>query len=231
MHTHGLGACFKHLGAEIVALTYRSFTGFPCKSLDTYEPPGFCQRSPYIFHAVVTPVAFFAAGHRSMFKQELAAPDVAHRKLFRRVAGPPAGMDWSRPWHEILHDWNVQVSVFCGPIRHETLVKNTFGTTLEKLFIMRLSLVGCACKVTIGGEISCYKCTAAWQQHKDCSRSRIGNTESSDQSSGLQIVLLVHHGRGRLGRYPGILVLIWRRIFEVNLTQSLATYPKVGTVF
>ena len=152
-----------------------------------------------------------------MFKQELAAPDVAHRKLFRRVAGPPAGMDWSRPWHEILHDWNVQVSVFCGPSRHETLVKNTFGTTLK------------SCSLC-GGEISCYKCTAAWQQHKDCSRSRIGNTESSDQSSGLQIVLLVHHGRGRLGRYPGILVSIWRRIFEVNLTQSLATYPKVGTI-
>ena len=23
--------------------------GFPCKSLDAYEPPNFCQRSPYIF--------------------------------------------------------------------------------------------------------------------------------------------------------------------------------------
>ena len=55
-------------------------------------------------HAVVTPVACFAAGHRKIFKQELAALDVAHRKLLRRVVGPPAGMDWSRPWHEILHD-------------------------------------------------------------------------------------------------------------------------------
>ena len=66
------------------------------------------------FHAVVTPVACFAAGHRKIFKQELAALDVAHRKLLRRVVGPPAGMDWSRPWHEILHDWNVRVSIFVG---------------------------------------------------------------------------------------------------------------------
>ena len=41
------------------------------------------------FHAVVTPVACFAAGHRKIFKQELAALDVAHRKLLRRVVGPP----------------------------------------------------------------------------------------------------------------------------------------------
>ena len=59
------------------------------------------------FHGVVTPVACFAAGHRIILKQKLAALDVAHRKLLCRVVGPPAGMDWSRPWHEILHDWNV----------------------------------------------------------------------------------------------------------------------------
>ena len=70
-----------------------SVTGFPCKSIDTYEPPGFCQRSPYIFHAVVTPVGCFTAGHRTIFKQELAALDVAHRKLLCHVVGPPAGMD------------------------------------------------------------------------------------------------------------------------------------------
>ena len=78
------------------------------------------------FHAVVTPVACFAAGHRKIFKQELAAPDVAHRKLLRRVVGLPAGMDWSRPWHEILHDWNVRVSIFVGqaglkPLSHTCL--------------------------------------------------------------------------------------------------------------
>ena len=65
-----------------------------------------------LFYAVVTPVACFAAGHRKIFKQELTALDVANRKLLRRVVGPPAGMDWSRPWHEILHDRNVRVSIF-----------------------------------------------------------------------------------------------------------------------
>ncbi len=53
------------------------------------------------FHAVVTRVACFAAGHRTIFKQELATLDVAHRKLLRHVVGPPAGMDWSSPWDEI----------------------------------------------------------------------------------------------------------------------------------
>jgi len=84
-----------------------------------------------VFHAVVTPVACFAAGYRKIFKQELAALDLAHRKLLHRVVGPPAGMDWSRPWHEILHDWNVRVSIFCGPSWLETLVAHMFRTTLE----------------------------------------------------------------------------------------------------
>ena len=83
------------------------------------------------FHAVVTPVACFAAGHRKIFKQELAALDVAHRKLLRRVVGPPAGMDWSRPWYEILHDWNVRVSIFVGqaglkPWSHTCLEQHCF---------------------------------------------------------------------------------------------------------
>ena len=37
------------------------------------------------FHVVVTSVATFAAGHRTIFQQELAAHDVAHRKLLRSV--------------------------------------------------------------------------------------------------------------------------------------------------
>ena len=83
-----------------------------------------CKDRLTFFHAVVTPVACFAAGHRTIFKQELAAIDVAHRKLLRQVVGPPAGMDWSRPWHEILHDWNVRASTL-------TMITNMFGTRLE----------------------------------------------------------------------------------------------------
>ena len=30
----------------------------------------------------------------------------------RSVVGPPAATDWSRPWHEILHDWNAPVAQF-----------------------------------------------------------------------------------------------------------------------
>ena len=33
---------------------------------------------------------------------------------FRHVVGPPAGMDWPRPWRKILHDWNVRASTFLG---------------------------------------------------------------------------------------------------------------------
>ena len=106
-----------------------SITGLPCKSLDSYEPPDLCQRTLYILSCSSDPSG--AAGHRKIFKQELTALDVAHRKLLRRVVGPPAGMDWSRPWHEILHDWNVRVSNFCGPSWLETLVTHMFGTTLE----------------------------------------------------------------------------------------------------
>ena len=31
------------------------------------------------------------------------------RRLLRSVVGPPGGMDWTRPWHEILHVWNGRV--------------------------------------------------------------------------------------------------------------------------
>ena len=64
------------------------------------------------FDTVITPVACFAAGHRAIFKNNLNNVDVVFRKLLRRVVGPPAATDWSRPWHEILHDWNARVAQF-----------------------------------------------------------------------------------------------------------------------
>ena len=36
------------------------------------------------------------------------------QKLLRNVVGPPAGMDWASPWHEILHDWNGRVNEFAA---------------------------------------------------------------------------------------------------------------------
>ena len=76
------------------------------RSILTNHQVSFKDRHTF-FHAVVTPVACFAAGHRKIFKQELAALDVAHRKLLRRVVGPPAGMDWS-----LLHGSNGGVLCF-----------------------------------------------------------------------------------------------------------------------
>ena len=40
--------------------------------------------------------------------------DVLFRKLLRSVVAPPARMDWTRPWHEILHDWNGRVNEFAA---------------------------------------------------------------------------------------------------------------------
>ena len=61
------------------------------------------------FDAVVSPVACYAAGHRTIFKEDLHKLDVTFRRLLRSVVGPPGSMDWSRPWHEILHVWNGRV--------------------------------------------------------------------------------------------------------------------------
>ena len=35
--------------------------------------------------------------------------DIACRKLLRQIVGPPGGIDWTRPWHDILHDWHERV--------------------------------------------------------------------------------------------------------------------------
>ena len=64
------------------------------------------------FDTIITPVACFAAGHRMIFKKDLNKIDVTFRKLLRNMVGTPAATDWSRPWHEILHDWNARVAQF-----------------------------------------------------------------------------------------------------------------------
>ena len=64
------------------------------------------------FDTIITPVPCFAAGHRTILKKDLSKIDVIFRKLLRSVVGPPAATDWSRPWHEILHDWNARVVQF-----------------------------------------------------------------------------------------------------------------------
>ena len=74
-----------------------------------------CDRNVHVkdrlryFDAVVSPVALFGSGHRTVHQKDLHQLDAACRKFLRAVVGPPSNLDWSRPWHEILHDWNGKV--------------------------------------------------------------------------------------------------------------------------
>ena len=58
------------------------------------------------FDRVISPIACFAAGHRTVYRNDLCSMDIAYRRLLRSVVGPPRNMDWTLPWHEILHIWN-----------------------------------------------------------------------------------------------------------------------------
>ena len=90
-----------------------SFRDISCKPMDLDWPT--CVVGHYrlrYFDIVITPVVCFAAGHRAIFKNNLNIVDVVYRKLPRSVVGLPAATDWSRPWHEILHDWNARVAQF-----------------------------------------------------------------------------------------------------------------------
>ena len=53
------------------------------------------------FQSVASPVACFASGHRAVHTQHLHKMDVEFRRLLRHLVGPPGGVDWSLPWHEI----------------------------------------------------------------------------------------------------------------------------------
>ena len=59
--------------------------------------------------AMVTPVVCLASGHRKIYKQDLRKLDIKFRKVVRTVVGPPGGLDWSVPWHDILDEWNKRV--------------------------------------------------------------------------------------------------------------------------
>ena len=61
------------------------------------------------FDSVVTSVVRFGAGQRKLYKSELRKLDVHCCKLLRQVVGPPGNIDWTQPWHSILHQWNQRV--------------------------------------------------------------------------------------------------------------------------
>ena len=59
-----------------------------------------------------TSVVCFAAGHRKIYTSDLPKLDVHCRKLFRRVVGLPADIDWNQPWHTIFQYTSCMVSWF-----------------------------------------------------------------------------------------------------------------------
>ena len=46
------------------------------------------------FDRIISPIACFAAGHRTVYRNDLHKMDVAYRRLLRSVVGPPRNMDW-----------------------------------------------------------------------------------------------------------------------------------------
>ena len=60
------------------------------------------------FDGMVTSVVCFAAGHRKVYVGELRKLDAHCRKLLRRMVGPPPGINWNGPWHDILHEWHIR---------------------------------------------------------------------------------------------------------------------------
>ena len=66
-----------------------------------------------------SPVACYAAGHGNIYKNYLNLHrfDVLQRRFLRSVVGPPRNIDWTRPWHEILHQWNGRIQKFMGQSR------------------------------------------------------------------------------------------------------------------
>ena len=58
---------------------------------------------------MVTSVVCFAAGNRKMYVGELRKLDGHCGKLLRRMVGPPPGINWNGPWHDILHEWHIRI--------------------------------------------------------------------------------------------------------------------------
>ena len=67
------------------------------------------------FDRVITPVALFASGHRTIRMSDLYKLDVAFRKMLRMIVGPPNFVEWNAPWHDILHHWNGKAVALAQP--------------------------------------------------------------------------------------------------------------------
>ena len=58
---------------------------------------------------MLTSMVCVAAGHRKVYVGELRKLDVHCRKLLRPMIGPPPGINWNEPWHDILHEWHTRI--------------------------------------------------------------------------------------------------------------------------
>ena len=66
------------------------------------------------FDAVVSSVACFAGGHRTIYQEHIQTLDLHFRKFCRSIVGPPPYTDWTLEWHEILHARNERAAHFVG---------------------------------------------------------------------------------------------------------------------
>ena len=55
------------------------------------------------FDAVVSSVACFASGHRTIYKEHIQTLAFHFRKFCRSIVGPPPHIDWTLEWYELLH--------------------------------------------------------------------------------------------------------------------------------
>lgn len=58
-----------------------------------------------IMTPIITPIACFGACSRTVHSSDVAKLDAHSRKLVRSVVRPPAGVNWSDPWHNVVHVW------------------------------------------------------------------------------------------------------------------------------
>ena len=85
------------------------------------------QRLRY-FDSVVSSVACFAGGHRTMYREHLQTLDIHCRKFCRSIVGPPPYIDWTLAWHEILHTWNERAAHFVRAAKIESWSRMCCGS-------------------------------------------------------------------------------------------------------
>ena len=121
------------------------------------------QRLRY-FDSVVSSVACFVGGHRTIYQEHLHTldilfffltpfcrdrvsrscftgqlPDIHFRKFCRPIVGPPPYIDWILAWHEILHTWNERAAHFVRVAKIESWSQMCCGSywKLASLVVQR----------------------------------------------------------------------------------------------